>query len=236
MSDDSGTFAATDATAFTISGDQLTDGDVVGILGTASYNGGWTAFNTSASTFSINTAFVADETGTYSTGSLNQVDPRAWVAETNGIQPPSTISSSISFNGAGNQIVLTPVLTYFDLDMGSSGAALTANSQRWALTDPVAGIMQYQGLTPRFVTVSGVFSCAGGNSSISLLLTYADNTPADPAFVIFNLNSTSAALPRAVPFEFSFLAQPGDAIKLRTASQAGNSIPITCYGLKLSIR
>ena len=154
--DEAGGAFVSDTVTVTSATHGLSDAQTLLVTDTIEYNGGAAIYNAQTNTFQINRAFVATETGTWDTGSLDETDPRVDAAGNTG-QKSSMNIGSVVVNANLVPTAIATISTWTDLDLGGLAVA-GSNIELWTMVDVDTGELRYDGLEPLFGVLQVAFS------------------------------------------------------------------------------
>ena len=210
----------------------LSNGDTIVIdsVGLTDYDGGATVYNVVTNEFSVNKTFNFTTSGTWSTGGLDQTDPRV-LASGNPRFVSSEYIGSWNFNGASDTTSISSG-TYVDIDM--ENLSESANSERFKVTETTNGEIEYTGNEPFSGTLLATLHSAATPSEANYRISIAINN-ATPVF------ATAAYMPLSlkdvgdsVTVIFPVSVVKGDTIKLQIAGD-GTSQNVTIAHGQLSV-
>ncbi len=206
------------ASVLTITGTAPGETDGVLITNTANYNGGFTAFNISGSTFQISKAFTITETGNYNLSSLDQTDPRISVSNVDDV-PSSKNIGSVHVTGNAIATVINTQAIFEDLNYGT--ALKSSNIEEWQLINTVNGELRYEGLEEfrgsAIVAISA--TSAGGTQTFDFRLVLNGSVLTDDVKTSIAIGSDLASTTLVVPL----VAVTNDTIKVEVANTSGTS-------------
>ncbi len=230
-------FVADDATG-TVNGPSITitsaahglsEGEVIGIEDTISYDGGYQIYNALAGTFEVSATFVGSESGGWDTGSLNETDPIILVAATAGTKNSSVIASGGVAGNAGVTSVASGSFGAIDV----TGFVSYDVTERFKLTTADNGIWTYIGLDDVSLEmgVSITVLKAGGTQDYEFNVAINGTIVGGVAVKEATIQTTARSFVGIFPVSISH----NDTVALQI-SGVGTTDSVTISGLQMSIK
>ena len=211
----------------------LVNGDTVMIDGTIDYDDGFTVFNKGTDTFEITAVFVATETGTWSNASQTQ-QTKYVTTFRNGPQKDSVAHGEGAVGGNVTATTVSLVDTFYDLNLGASGLASSADIELWTITNATTGEMRYDGLTPINLHFNGIIaaSSSGGTDRYNFRLLKNGSPLPSPDNVDIPVEIKAAVISSSVLWTSAVAT--GDLFRIQVEN-ASSDRDITIDTLKIQI-
>ena len=206
-------FSATTVT--TVQPHGKSTGDSLLIDETIDYDGGFVIATASGSTFTINTTFVATETGVWRDGSLTQNDLAVVLRD---VQGEINSLTKASVGVIDNAVSFDPTSSFTDLDLGTLAQELSDN-QGWRLLDTTTGEVEYRGIEPfsGSLTAPLTVSSSGGSLVFRFRALKNSGLMVDQLEAAVSIGSDTSNVTISIPIT----AVTGDKIKLQSLRESG---------------
>lgn len=210
------------------------EGDSLSVFDTINFNGGYGIFNVQTDSFeiSLGRAFVATETGTWDTSSLNEASPYV-DARDNGNEKESKNLIFVHMNANAVVTTVASADTYQAVDL--TGLIADDTTELWTLIDAADGVMRYDGLGDfigtMFATIWAIKTTALANYRFALSIDGAIPVFASAFYAPMEVKTSKVGIPMIKPIRIS----PGQTVQLMIAGDGTtDNLTITDIALNLT--